>query len=170
MSELIAIVYDDPHRAAEVLAQLRRLEHAHLLDLEDAAVAVRDAKGHLRINETSDLTAPGAAIGGLWGLLIGLIFLVPVAGALLGAAIGAITGHYTDIGLDDHFVHQVSEQLQNGTSAIFMLVREVDPALVETELSRFGGRLLRTSLSKDAEDKLKLALAQGRPTLKPSEL
>ena len=45
-----------------------------------------------------------------------------------------------------------------GSSAIFILVRKVTMDKVEPELGKFGGKILRTSLSKEAEAKLHAAL------------
>ena len=38
--------------------------------------------------------------GTFWGTLIGLIFLMPLAGAAIGAASGAIGGALSDVGLN----------------------------------------------------------------------
>jgi uncharacterized membrane protein len=46
-------------------------------------------------------TAAGPVGSAFWGTLIGLIFLMPLAGAALGAASGAIGGALTDLGIDN---------------------------------------------------------------------
>ena len=42
MSDLVVIGFDGPLKAEEVLWRLRALKRQHLIDLEDAVVAVRD--------------------------------------------------------------------------------------------------------------------------------
>jgi uncharacterized membrane protein len=42
-----------------------------------------------------------------------------------------------------------------------MLVRKVTTDKVEPELAKFGGKILRTSLSKDAEAKLQAVLSEA---------
>ena len=45
MSTLVVVGYDDPYQADEVLLKLRKLQRDYLLDLEDAAVAIKDRAG-----------------------------------------------------------------------------------------------------------------------------
>src|SRR5262245_45758331 len=42
-----------------------------------------------------------------WGVLRGMVFLVPLAGPAFGAAAGAVAGGLADFGLDDDFILQV---------------------------------------------------------------
>jgi uncharacterized membrane protein len=84
-----------------------------------------------------------------------------ILGGALGASTGALAGSLSDYGIDDAFIEELGAQLTPGSSAIFVLVRKatVDKAL--PEVSKFGGTILRTSLTKEAEDKLQAALNQG---------
>jgi uncharacterized membrane protein len=41
------------------------------------------------------------ALISFWGSLIGLIFLMPLVGAALGAASGTLGGYLTDLGIND---------------------------------------------------------------------
>jgi len=75
MSTLIVVGYDDLYKAEEVRLKLRRLQSEYLIDLEDAVVAVKDAKGKVKLHQAVNLTAAGAVSGGFWGSLVGLIFL-----------------------------------------------------------------------------------------------
>lgn len=164
MSDLIALAFEDEHRAAEVLNTLHRLQAEHLIDLDDAVVVVKNREGRLKLHQTHDLSAAGAAGGAWWGLLLGIIFSLPVLGpgalalpflgALAGAAGGAIGGHFSDIGIDDRFIREVSAKLQPGSSAIFILVWKATLDEVLPELGRFEGTILHTSLSKEADEKL----------------
>ena len=51
MANLGAIVYLDQHRAAEVMATLRRLQSEYPIDLEDACVVVKDEAGNIKLQE-----------------------------------------------------------------------------------------------------------------------
>ncbi len=154
MSDLFAIAYDDLFKAEEVRLTLAKLQKEHLIELEDAAVVIKDTEGKVKLKQAVNLTAAGAASGGFWGLLIGTFFLVPLFGAAVGAASGAIGGALTDMGVDDNFMRELGETLQPGTSALFILVRKVTPDKVLDEVSKYGGKILRTSLSKDDEKQL----------------
>ena len=93
-----------------------------------------------------------------WGFLFGLLFFVPVLGLAVGAGLGAIMGKITKSGIDKEFQEQVREQLQPGTSCLFMIVEKVTPDKAIEALSKFGGTVLKTSLSKEAEAELQKEL------------
>lgn len=166
MAELVVIGFDSPHEADRVLTELTRLQKEYLVDLEDAVVAIRDENGKLRLKQSVPLVGLGAASGGmwgsLWGSLVGLLFLNPllglVSGGVLGAGAGALSGHLSDYGIDDDFIRSIGTTLREGNSALFLLVRKAQPEKVLTELSNYQGRLIRSSLSPDQEEKLRQAI------------
>ena len=160
MSDLIVIGFPDEFKADEVLIDLRRLELDYLIDLEDAAIVVRNQDGKVRVKQSQELVTSGALTGGFWGLLIGLMFLQPLLG-ILGAAVGAISGALTDIGIDDNFIRELGDTIEPGTSALFILVTKSTPDKVLEDLSKFEGKVLRTSLSHVDEAKLQAALAKS---------
>ncbi|OIP69070.1 MAG: hypothetical protein AUK43_14010 [Oscillatoriales cyanobacterium CG2_30_40_61] len=159
MSDLIAIAYDDEYKAEEVRLTLIKLQKEHLIELEDAAVIVKNAEGKIKLKQAVDLTTAGAVSGGFWGLLIGTLFLSPLLGAAVGAAAGAASGALSDIGVDDKFMKSLGETLQPKTSALFVLVRKVTPDKVLEEIAPYGGTVLRTSLTKDEEAQLQEVLS-----------
>ncbi|VXD22098.1 DUF1269 domain-containing protein [Planktothrix paucivesiculata] len=159
MSDLIAIAYDDEYKAEEVRLTLIKLQKEHLIELEDAAVIVKNAEGKIKLKQAVDLTTAGAVSGGFWGLLVGTLFLSPLLGAAVGAAAGAASGALSDIGVDDKFMKSLGESLQPKTSALFVLVRKVTPDKVLEEIAPYGGTVLRTSLTKDEEAQLQEVLS-----------
>jgi uncharacterized membrane protein len=159
MSTLVVVGYDEPFKADEVLLKLRKLQREYLLDLEDAAVAIKDEQGRLKLHQTVNLTAAGAVSGGFWGSLIGLIFLNPLLGFAVGAATGAISGALTDVGINDNFMKDLAATMTPGSSTLFVLVRKSTPDKVLEELTGTGGRILKTSLSNEDEAKLQAALS-----------
>jgi len=164
MSDLVCIAYKDRETADKVLNDLRRLEVEHLIDLEDACVVDRDDKGKVHLKQAVNLTAAGAASGSVWGglfgLLIGMLFLNPLLGWLGGAAgAGALSGKLADYGIDDDFIKSLGSHIEPGTSALFVLVRKVTPDKVVPEIQKYGGTVLKTSLSKEQDERLRKALA-----------
>ena len=117
---------------------LAKLQVEHLIELEDAAVVVKDEHGKIKLKQAVNLTGAGAASGGFWGLLIGILFFNPLLGAAVGAASGALAGAFSDIGVDDNFIRELGETLQPKSSALFVLVRKVTPDKVLEEVSKFG--------------------------------
>ena len=162
MADLIVIEYEDMHKAEEVRLRLQKMQRDYLVDLADAGVAVKDEKGKVKLNQIHNLTTSGAVSGGLWGTLIGVIFLNPLLGMAAGAAAGAIGGALTDIGINDDFMKKIASGFNNGTSALFVLVRKVTPDKVLAELEGTGGKILQTSLSHEQETKLQAALDAAR--------
>jgi len=162
MSTLVVVGYDNVHQAEEVRLKLRKLQQDYLLSLEDAVVAVKDAKGKVKLHQAVNLTAAGAVSGGFWGSLIGLIFLNPLLGAAVGAAAGATSGALTDLGINDNFMKELAATLTSGSSVLFVLVREATPDKVLQELQGTGGKILKTSLSHEDEAKLQAALSGGK--------
>ena len=159
MSDLIVICFRDEFKADEVLLDLRKLEREYLIDLEDAAIVVRKKDGRVKIKQTQELVTAGALSGGFWGLLMGLIFFHPML-AFFGAAVGALSGALTDIGIDDNFIQELGNTIEPGTSAIFVLVRKSTPDKVLDDLSKFEGKVLRTSLSHEDEAQLQAVLTK----------
>ena len=158
MSDLIAISFDNKEKAQQALERAARMQKSHLLDLADAVIVTRDENGKVRLQQTMNLTAAGAASGGMWGTLIGLLFLNPLIGLAVGAASGALAGSLSDIGINDRFMKDMGNELQPGSSALFVLVRQSTPDRVLPELRELGGKVFTTSLSKEEERRLREAL------------
>lgn len=158
MSTLVVIRYNEPFKAEEVRLSLRKMQRDYLIDLEDAVVAVKDAKGKVQLNQAMNLTAAGAASGGFWGMLIGMIFLNPLLGFAVGAASGAASGSLKDLGINDQFMKDLAASMTPNCSTLFVLVRSMTPDKVLEELEGTGGKVLKTSLTGAEEAKLQAAL------------
>jgi uncharacterized membrane protein len=176
MAELVIVGFDNPTDADRVLTELTRLQKEYLIDLEDAVVAIRSPDGAVRIKQSVNLVSLGAASGGLrgamWGSLIGLLFLNPLAGLAIGGAVGAgsgaLSGNLIDYGINDDFIKSIGNTLKPETSALFLLIRKSQPEKVLAELSGFKGHVIRSSLSPEQEAKLQAALSNAHAA-SPSE-
>jgi uncharacterized membrane protein len=162
------VSYQGEDTADHVLNKLRELQKEYLVDLEDAVVVVRGQKGKVRIKQALPLVrisaVSGAAWGGLFGMLVGLLFLNPLLGWLTGAAVGAgagaLSGALADYGINDDFIKELGKSFEPGSSALFMLVRRVTIDKVLPELKPFGGKIIKTSLSKEQEERLRKAVEE----------
>ena len=155
MSNLFAIAYPDVDTAQTVRSEALSLQKQKLIDLEDAVVVERRDDGKIKLHQAVSTTGAGAASGALWGGVIGLLFFMPFLGAAVGGATGAAVGASTDVGVDDNFMRQVGEKLQPGTAAVFLLVRDVTADKVVPALAQYGGEIIQTSLSDEAEEHLR---------------
>lgn len=159
MSDLVVVVYPSEQKAEEVRQRLFELQKEYLIKIGDAVIATKNDNGHVKLNQLMNTTAAGAASGSLWGLLIGAVFLMPLVGVVLGAASGALGGALTDYGINDKFMKELSESLQPGSAALFVLVQQVTGDKVLEELRGTGGTVLKTSLDHSKEQALREALA-----------
>ena len=171
MSELVVVTYPDVYRAGEVCAAIQRLHDDFLIDIEDIAYITREENGKVKLHETSNVTRAAAGMGlvrgAVWGGLIGLLFLNPVLGAVTGGAIGAAggaaTGRIIDYGITASFMKDIGEKVVPGTSALFILFRKDNWEKVIDRIAEYGGEVMHSSLSPEAEAKLQSALADNEP-------
>jgi uncharacterized membrane protein len=158
MAELIAIGYDDEATATAAAAEVDRLSRDLIIEPDAVAVIMRGQDGKYKVVTNHHAVGGGASWGMFWGLLFGVLFFVPVFGMAVGAGLGALLGKVEKTGIDKAFQDQVRDVVQPGTSALFVVVEKVTPDKAVEGLSRFGGTVLKSSLSKDAEHELQDAL------------
>ncbi|NGN62636.1 DUF1269 domain-containing protein [Streptomyces sp. A7024] len=163
MANLIAIGYPDETTAAEAEREVHRLTEDLVIQPDAVAVIVRDKGGKFRVTTNHHAVAGGATWGMFWGLLFGVLFFIPFFGMALGAGMGALMGKIEKSGIDKTFQKQVRNLLQPGTSALFLVVHKVTPDKAVAALSKYGGTVLKSSLSEDTERQLQEAL-HGQPT------
>jgi uncharacterized membrane protein len=162
MAQLIAIGYDDETTAAAAAQEVERLSRDLIVQPDAVAVIVRDAEGKYKVTTSHHPVGAGATWGMFWGLLFGVLFFIPVLGMAVGAGLGALLGKVEKTGIDKEFQDQVRDMVQPGTSALFVVVESVTPDKAVEAMSRYGGTVLKSSLSKDAEHELQDAL-HGAP-------
>lgn len=158
MTHLVVLGLDNRDDAERVFDLAGDLAKQQLLQLEDAAYAYKDDKGRVRIQQSVNLAGAGAAGGALWGTLIGLIFLNPLAGLAVGAATGAVAGRLSDVGINDDMIKQIGQQLQQGRAAVFVLARSATVDRVIDAIKPFNPTVIQTNLTKDREEELVQAL------------
>ena len=158
MSNLVVVGFDDESTAFTMRAELIKMQKDYLIEMEDVVVVTKDEKDKVKLHQAVNLTASGAVGGSFWGMLIGFLFLNPLAGAAIGAGAGALGGKLSDIGINDKFMKELGETFTPGTSALFVLVRKSTPDKVLDRLKGFKGKVLQTSLTKDREDDLRKVL------------
>ena len=104
------------------------------------AILTRNDAGKVKLHQAIDLVGAGAVGGGFWGMLIGFLFLNPLLGAAIGAGAGALSGLFSDIGINDRFIKELAENFKPGCSAVFILLRKVTGNKVLEGLSSFRGK------------------------------
>lgn len=159
MSHLVVIAFDHFDAARSALQSLRGLEAQGRVRFEDTALVERDPDGTVHVrNEVSGTTEAATAVGAVAGAVLGFMF--PIAGIAIGAAAGAAIGASLDRGVSGGFVDEVKETLHPGRSALFLVVREADLEAVLPALRPFPGEVVQSTLSTEAEEALREALAR----------
>ena len=161
MADLIAIGYPDEATAEAAAEEARGLARDLIIEPDAIAAIVRDREGKFHVHTSHHPVSAGATWGMFWGVLFGLLFFIPVFGLAVGAGLGALMGKITKTGIDKAFQDQVRDMLQPGTSALFLMVEKVTPDKAVDALSKYGGTVLKTSLSKQDEKELQEALHGG---------
>jgi uncharacterized membrane protein len=158
-STLVVIAYPDDSVAQGAISTLESLSIEEFIDLEDTAYAVKGSDETVKFHETRRATGAGTAGGGVRGVLTRL----PFFGSSAGATGGALVGRYAELGIDEGFIEYLSETLEPGGTAVFMLVRSSTRDRVIAEMSKFGGTVIKTSLPPELEEQLKEELAGKDP-------
>jgi uncharacterized membrane protein len=158
MSTLIAIGYPDETTAERAAEEAQRLAKDLVIQPDAIAVIRRDKDGRFHVTTNHNPVVGEVSWGMFWGFLFGLLFFVPLLGVVIGAGLGALMGLLDKADIDQDFQDRVRDMLQPGTSALFLIVREVTLDKTIAALSKFGGTVLKTSLPTDAEAKLQEAL------------
>ncbi len=157
MSDLLVIEYPTEAQAEEVRQKLLSMQQEYLIELGDAVIVTKCPEGHVRLNQLYHPAKTGAVSGMWWGALIGFLFMMPLAGAAIGAASGAIGGSMADVGINDKFMKDVGTTLQSGNAALFLLIRKMTTDKVAAMLSGTGGTIMRSSFDETKEHVLQQA-------------
>ena len=165
MNTLTVWTFGDPGAADAARGQLAEMARQHVLAVDDAALLRWDAGRRAPvIRDLGALTGPGALWDGFWPMVLGLVFLVPVAGLAFGAGAAAVAGSLAEFGMDETFILRVRRRVVPGTSALFLLS---DAAQVDAVAAALDGtRVIEVRLSDEEACRLRTALAeeqQGAP-------
>ena len=154
MADLIAIGYPDETTALSAMDETERLQRELVIQADAVAAIIRNQEGKLRVVTNHHTVGTGAT----WGMFWGMLFFVPFLGMAVGAGMGALMGKVTKSAVDKEFEEQVRAMLKPGTSALFMVLEKVTPDKAVDALSKYGGTVLKSSLSNEAQQELQEAL------------
>lgn len=173
MKQIAVLVFDEPEgqeydigyvstedKAIEAFKEIEELAKKDQLKVESGTIVVKNNEGVVKLRKTSEMTAGrGAARGGFWGLLVGLIFAGPVVGLLAGLGLGAILGGRATKGIDRDFIKQIGNRMRPGNAALFLLIPGDDEPTLK-HLDAYEGPLYTTLLTNDVEEALEQASKQ----------
>jgi uncharacterized membrane protein len=128
------------HADAEGLVKV--LDHA-TLSWPEGARRPTTKHGH-------DSTWSGTAWGSVWGLLFGSLFLLPLAGAAVGAGIGALSKTTQGVGIRKEDLERIRAEIVPGTSALFAVTEHGDLDRLAERFHGLHSKLVESNLT-DAE-------------------
>jgi uncharacterized membrane protein len=134
----VAVVFESAAAAEGALPTVRALEHEHGVSVRDTAVVVRTERGRIELQQTREIAAGEAIVGGgAAGLVAGLLLGLPVSGALVGLVGGAVFG-IRDTGIPDSRLRELGEGLRPGQAVLCTLVDAPGVAHTRDALARYG--------------------------------
>ncbi len=149
-SDVLVIEFSDPLLAQEAVLATTRLSRRGSVELADAVLVHRDQKGKARIQQTREVApAQAATTGSLWLGLAGLAFAGTVGwliGLLAGGLGGWIWSTRRDRGIPNPWLDEVGRRLTPGHTATVVMLPSFYPMHLISELRRFRGRLMFSSL------------------------
>ncbi|MBB2941302.1 putative membrane protein [Actinoplanes lutulentus] len=154
--------FDDPDRAEQMSEILHSAASDGLVKIVDYTVVTwPEGAEKPETHHEHAGTARHVGWGAFWGVVIGGLFLVPIAGGVLGAGIGALdkTLQGTGIGRDE--LERIRTQITPGTSALFLVT---DHGNLDRLGERFHGlhsKLIATNLTEGEEEILLEAFGGG---------
>jgi uncharacterized membrane protein len=153
--EVIVAAFQDQNGASAALEQLKQAKKEGLIQIEDAAVLVKNADGKLSIKETADMGGgKGAVIGGVLGGVVGIL-AGPIGWAALGGAvIGGLAAKMRDGGFPDARLRQIGESLKPGSSAIIAVIDHTWVLEVERRMQQAGADTVTAAVSADIAKQL----------------
>jgi uncharacterized membrane protein len=161
MSQLLVITFGARETAGQAAERLKGVQAAHQLDINDMAVVEKDDDGKVHVHHGVDTTtAGGAAIGGVLGIMLGLVFF-PIAGLAIGAVAGGLIGRSLHHNVDKGLVKDVTDDLTPSTSALFVLLSGNEAAVVGA-LEPYKGKVYQTTLDPEQEAQIEAALEHER--------
>lgn len=154
MHALAVVIFDTTTQAGIVRKEYLEKCTEFFDNFNKAVVVIRNIDGSIELHYVHRFAADGAALGGFWGGVIGLLFLNPVLGALTGATFGGVIGEIGDLGIEKHFIEELSRCLQPGSSALFVPGTTTEIDSIFMLLKDSGGSVVKTRVT--IEDKKKL--------------
>ena len=162
MATLAVLKFDAPDGAQQTLQIIQQLGKQELVTLQDAAIVTwPEGKKKPKTEQLHSMGGIGALNAAFWGFLFGLIFFIPILGMAIGAAMGALTGRFADVGISDDFIKQVQAEVTPGTSALFLLIAQSTPdKFLEGLKAAPKFEIISTNLTAEQEEQIKAAFAE----------
>ena len=157
MSELMVLGFENEAAADDFGLKLAEMQKDLIVQLQDAAMVVRDADGKPHVKHDNHLVGAGALGGAFWGMLFGLLFFIPFLGLAIGAGMGALFGKLGKTGIDKQVLEQMGDAVPPGKAGWFLLISQMTEDKFLAAVAGTNAKLVRSNLSAAQEEELKNA-------------
>jgi uncharacterized membrane protein len=157
MNTIAVFCFDTPEGAQEMLAQVEHLLAEESLRIKDAALVTWPAEKEKPMIEYLNELDSGEGLGAaFWGLLLCRIFIIPSFGMAVGAAMGSLSGKFSDYGIGTSFMNDIADKVVQGTSALFLMADEAEmyKVIQSAKQKELHFEIITTSLSSEQEQQL----------------
>ena len=161
MARILVLGFADRAQADEARAVAERLEREDALGLRGAAIGWRDEDGGVHVDLAVSPVGASAGTGAAAGGVLGLFLAAPILGALAGGVAGAAGGTLSALGLTHLHARKVTEALEPGRAALFVLADSGDVGQVAGALRRLHPVVIETTLPEWDERDLVRALGDA---------
>ena len=157
MATLSVWRFPTPTGADQASTRVQELARRGVVVVHDAATVTWEHAARKPATGQLAGTLPAGSFGApFWGLLLGHIFLIPLLGAAMGTATGAVAGPLADVGIGDLFINKVRDQITPGTSGLFVLGPDGSSGSLAAELTQWRpDEPILASLSPEQEAALR---------------
>jgi uncharacterized membrane protein len=159
MADLIMMEFSTEAKADAVRLTLLDMQKDYLIEPGDTVIATKYAEGQVKLNQILQPVRADTMSGTFWGALIGLLFLLPLAGAAIAADPVALRGRLPALRTSDNFVQEAGKALQSGNAVLFLMIRKMTTVAVLATLRTAGGKASWSTLDEGEEGFLQAALA-----------
>ena len=157
MTTIAVFCFDTPGGAKEMLALVEELLARESLWLKDAAIVLWPEGKEKPNIEYLDELSNGEGLGtAFWGLLLSRIFIIPSFGVAVGAALGSLSGKFSDYGISISFMNDIADNVTQGTSALILMVdgAEIYGVIQTAKQKELSFEIITTILSSEEEQQL----------------
>jgi uncharacterized membrane protein len=162
VSQIIVVTFADESQAEGLYEALKELDKKKVVKLEDAIFVTKNEEGKPTVHEKMHHekrsgTAKGAVLGAMVGVMLG----GPVLGLAGGAIVGRIIGKRMDLGIDKGTIQSVTNDLEQGHTALFIMGYAKNTTAVVNAFSQFNGKIVSATIDTDARERLEKALEEN---------
>src|SRR5262245_55024801 len=158
-NRLVALVFDDPYKADEARAAVRRMSGEGLMEIVETALIEKRGDGKVRVSQDTDTVEKDQHIGHIAGLVTAA--LTGTLPFILGGTIaGKLIGRLRDNAITDKFLTSVEKELKPNTSVLVLYGRtnpEQEKKVVK-RLAAFNPKVLESDLPAEVAQALRDSL------------